>query len=264
MTVRAIAERAALTRAKRVIVKIGSRTLARRRRASSRASPRPSRERTRGTAFVVVSSGAIALGMKKLGYRARPKEMARLQAAAAAGQSLLMRAYEEAFERAELAVAQVLLTHADLADRTRANNARAALGALLEAGARAHPQRERLGGGRRDQVRRQRPARGDGGAARRRRPGRAPQRRRGPARRRRARASPSCATSATEALPHVRKSTRATSGSGGMASKVEAARRATLAGRQRRRGRRARGRHARCACSRARTSGRSSSRRASA
>ncbi len=61
--------------------------------------------------------------------------MARLQAAAAAGQSLLMRAYEEAFGARGLAVAQVLLTHADLADRTRANNARAALGALFDAGA---------------------------------------------------------------------------------------------------------------------------------
>jgi len=61
--------------------------------------------------------------------------MAKLQAAAAAGQSLLMRAYEEAFAENGIAVAQVLLTHADLADRVRGNNARAALGALLDAGA---------------------------------------------------------------------------------------------------------------------------------
>jgi glutamate 5-kinase len=61
--------------------------------------------------------------------------MARLQAAAAAGQCLLMRAYEEAFGREQIAVAQVLLTHADLADRVRANNARAALFALLDANA---------------------------------------------------------------------------------------------------------------------------------
>jgi glutamate 5-kinase len=59
--------------------------------------------------------------------------MALLQAAAAAGQSVLMRTYEDAFARQGLAVAQVLLTHADLADRTRANNARDALHALLEA-----------------------------------------------------------------------------------------------------------------------------------
>jgi glutamate 5-kinase len=125
--------RAAVARARRVIVKIGSRTLAAgdevyRSLAATVAA-------RRGTSFVFVSSGAIALGVKKLGYRARPKEMARLQAAASAGQSLLMRAYEEAFADKGLAVAQVLLTHSDLADRTRANNARAALGALLEAGA---------------------------------------------------------------------------------------------------------------------------------
>lgn len=84
---------------------------------------------------MLVSSGAIALGTRKLGYKSRPKEMARLQAAASAGQSLLMRAYEEAFDRVKIPVAQVLLTHADLADRVRANNARAALSALLDAGA---------------------------------------------------------------------------------------------------------------------------------
>src|SRR5580704_8034343 len=125
--------RAAVERARRVVVKIGSRTLAGGgdifRNLAAAVTER------RDTSFVLVSSGAIALGMKKLGYRARPKEMARLQAAAAAGQSLLMRAYEEAFGARGRAVAQVLLTHADLADRVRANNARAALGALLEAGA---------------------------------------------------------------------------------------------------------------------------------
>ena len=122
-----------VARARRVVVKIGSSALATDSEIFDRLAT--SIEKRRSTAFVVVSSGAIALGMKKLGYRARPKEIARLQAAAAAGQSLLMRAYEEAFAARGLAVAQVLLTYADLADRTRTNNARAALGALLEAGA---------------------------------------------------------------------------------------------------------------------------------
>jgi glutamate 5-kinase len=127
-------ERARVARSRRVVAKIGSRTLAAEgaqvfdHLASTLADHRD-------TTFVIVSSGAIALGVKKLGYRARPKEIAKLQAAAAAGQSLLMRAYEEAFERRGLTVAQVLLTYADLADRTRSNNAREALGALLEAGA---------------------------------------------------------------------------------------------------------------------------------
>jgi glutamate 5-kinase len=123
--------RAALARARRIVVKIGSSTLAGDDGVFARLADAIASRPT--ASFVVVSSGAIALGMRKLGYRARPKEMARLQAAAAAGQSLLMRAYEEAFARRDLAVAQVLLTHADLADRVRANNARAALGALLEA-----------------------------------------------------------------------------------------------------------------------------------
>jgi glutamate 5-kinase len=91
--------------------------------------------RAEGRSVVIVSSGAIALGTKRLGYRARPKEMARLQAAAAAGQPVLMRAYQTAFEAHGITAAQVLLTHADLADRVRANNARAALAALIDAGA---------------------------------------------------------------------------------------------------------------------------------
>src|SRR5271165_4276683 len=126
-------ERATLAGARRIVVKIGSRTVAGDPEIFDRLAA--SIAARREAAFVVVSSGAIALGMKKLGYRTRPKEMARLQAAAAAGQSLLMRAYEEAFAARGMAVAQVLLTHADLADRTRGNNARAALAALLEADA---------------------------------------------------------------------------------------------------------------------------------
>jgi glutamate 5-kinase len=126
-------DRAQVARARRVVVKIGSSVLAGGGDIFDRLAT--GIDKRRSTAFVIVSSGAIALGMKKLGYRARPKEIARLQAAAAAGQSLLMRAYEEAFAARGLTVAQVLLTYADLADRARTNNARAALGALLEAGA---------------------------------------------------------------------------------------------------------------------------------
>lgn len=127
--------RAALRRAKRAVVKIGSASLARDGGAHDRLARAVRALRDGGKLVVLVSSGAIALGTRKLGYAGRPREMARLQAAASAGQSLLMRAYEEAFDRVKLPVAQVLLTHADLADRVRANNARAALSALLEAGA---------------------------------------------------------------------------------------------------------------------------------
>ncbi len=128
------AGRAALTKAQRVVVKVGSRALASDRDLISELATqlaKAGKERS----FVVVSSGAIALGCERLGYRRRPKEMAKLQAAAAAGQSVLMQRYAEAFEREGLVVAQVLLTHADLADRERVNNARQALAALLDAGA---------------------------------------------------------------------------------------------------------------------------------
>ncbi len=129
------AARPACARARRVVVKLGSRTLAADAGVYARLAGDIAGARSAGRHVVLVSSGAIALGTKKLGYKSRPREMAKLQAAAAAGQSLLMRAYEEAFGAEAIPVAQVLLTHADLADRVRANNARAALFELLEAGA---------------------------------------------------------------------------------------------------------------------------------
>ena len=125
--------RAGLHRARRLVVKIGSKSLA--GDAWARLAVDVAKAREGGRQLVVVSSGAIALGVEKLGLKARPKEIAWLQAAAAAGQSVLMQRYEQAFGDVGLKVAQVLLTHADLADRTRTNNARSALAALLEAGA---------------------------------------------------------------------------------------------------------------------------------
>jgi len=120
--------------ASRIVVKIGSSSL-----AAPGAIPRLVADvvalRALGKSIVLVSSGAIAHGYKKLGYKARPKEMAKLQAAAAAGQSQLMYAYESAFGGEGIAVGQVLLTHADLADEARQGNARAALAELAAAGA---------------------------------------------------------------------------------------------------------------------------------
>ncbi len=127
--------RSVVAKAKRIVIKIGSRTLASDRGVYTRLAEAVKKAHGKGRHVVIVSSGAIALGTKKLGFPSRPKEMAKLQAAAAAGQSLLMQAYEEAFVTVSIPVAQVLLTHADLANRTRANNARAALAALLDAGA---------------------------------------------------------------------------------------------------------------------------------
>jgi glutamate 5-kinase len=127
--------RAELKSARRIVVKIGSRAL-----AGDAESPRHLAEQIsaaigRKRSCVLVSSGAIAIGCARLGYKQRPKEMSRLQAAAAAGQSVLMRRYDEAFAAFGVTAAQVLLTHADLADRERLNNAREALAALLDAGA---------------------------------------------------------------------------------------------------------------------------------
>jgi glutamate 5-kinase len=81
---------------------------------------------------IMVSSGAIAEGMKRLGWSARPKEIHALQAAAAVGQMGLAQMYETELSACGLSSAQVLLTHADLADRERYLNARSTLTTLLE------------------------------------------------------------------------------------------------------------------------------------
>ncbi|MGE4450498.1 glutamate 5-kinase [Castellaniella sp.] len=87
-----------------------------------------------GRQLVLVSSGAIAEGMARLGWPRRPKLMSELQAAAAVGQMGLIQAYEAAFARHGVRTAQILLTHEDLADRRRYLNARSTLNTLLALG----------------------------------------------------------------------------------------------------------------------------------
>lgn len=87
--------------------------------------------KTQGCQVVLVSSGAIAEGLKRLGWNTRPKEINELQAAAAVGQMGLVHAYEMGFAEHGLTCAQVLLTHADLADRGRYLNARSTLTTLM-------------------------------------------------------------------------------------------------------------------------------------
>ncbi len=87
-----------------------------------------------GREVVMVSSGAIAEGMKRLGWRERPHEINELQAAAAVGQMGLAHMYETKLRENALGSAQVLLTHADLADRERYLNARSTLLTLLKLG----------------------------------------------------------------------------------------------------------------------------------
>ena len=84
-----------------------------------------------GCEVVLVSSGAIAEGMQRLGWRTRPASIHDLQAAAAVGQMGLVQAYESCFRQHGLHAAQVLLTHADLANRERYLNARTTLTTLL-------------------------------------------------------------------------------------------------------------------------------------
>jgi glutamate 5-kinase len=87
-----------------------------------------------GKEVVLVSSGAIACGMQRLGWAKRPKSVHELQAAAAVGQMGLVQVYEGAFAKYGLQTAQILLTHDDLADRKRYLNARSTLTTLLQLG----------------------------------------------------------------------------------------------------------------------------------
>ena len=83
---------------------------------------------------IMVSSGAVAEGMKRLGWTTRPRQIHELQAAAAVGQMGLAQMYETKLREQGMGSAQVLLTHADLADRERYLNARSTLLTLLELG----------------------------------------------------------------------------------------------------------------------------------
>jgi len=87
-----------------------------------------------GRDVVLVTSGAIAAGMGKLGWKTRPKMIPRQQAAAAIGQSHLMHTYEEIFGKYSQLVAQVLLTQEDISDRKRYTNANNTLSTLLHCG----------------------------------------------------------------------------------------------------------------------------------
>jgi glutamate 5-kinase len=87
--------------------------------------------RERGIEVVIVSSGAVAEGMTRLGWSVRPESVHELQAAAAVGQMGLVQAWESRFQQHQLHTAQVLLTHDDLSDRKRYLNARSTLLTLL-------------------------------------------------------------------------------------------------------------------------------------
>jgi glutamate 5-kinase len=123
----------------RIVLKFGSATLTRTRtpgldlKQFARLSAEVAGLVRRGHECVMVTSGAVAAGTTVLALSERPRDLATAQASAAIGQSKLMRAYEMAFGRHRLNVAQLLLTHSDLDSRTRRANAGNTLERLLAA-----------------------------------------------------------------------------------------------------------------------------------
>ncbi len=123
----------------RVIVKVGSSLVTNEGRGLDHAAiakwaDQIAHLRRMGKQVVLVSSGAVAEGMLRLGFERRPVAIHELQACAAVGQMGLAQIYETSFRAHDLRTAQVLLTHADLADRERYLNARSTLFTLLELG----------------------------------------------------------------------------------------------------------------------------------
>jgi glutamate 5-kinase len=123
--------------AKRIVVKVGSSLVTAEGRGLDRAAltrwaSQIATLAAQGREVVLVSSGAIAEGIARLGWNKRPHAVNELQAAAAVGQMGLVQAYESIFRSHGLHAAQVLLTHEDLADRTRYLNARSTLRTLLD------------------------------------------------------------------------------------------------------------------------------------
>src|SRR5919197_723975 len=125
---------------KRIVLKFGSGILTRAREIDldpkqiAKLSTEVAALVDAGHQCIAVTSAAVAAGISALRLNERPKDLATAQASAAVGQSKLMRAYETAFARYKLNVAQLLLTHSDLDSRTRRMNAKNTLERLLAAG----------------------------------------------------------------------------------------------------------------------------------
>jgi glutamate 5-kinase len=125
-----------ITKAKRVVIKIGSALLTNdglglNREGIEQWVAQMAGLRKQGIEIVLVSSGAVAEGMSRLKWKTRPSALHELQAAAAIGQMGLVQAYESAFQKYGFHTAQVLLTHDDLSNRRRYLNARSTLTTLL-------------------------------------------------------------------------------------------------------------------------------------
>jgi glutamate 5-kinase len=132
--------RAALPHTRRCVIKIGSALLTNAGQGLDLAAisgwvRQMAQLRRLGVEVVLVSSGAVAAGMQRMGFKARPRALHELQALAAIGQMGLVQIYESAFQQHGLHTAQVLLTHDDLAHRERYLNARSTLRTLVGLGA---------------------------------------------------------------------------------------------------------------------------------
>jgi len=128
-----------LAKSRRIVVKIGSSLISNAGAGLDRDAiadwvRQIAELRRRGIETLVVSSGAIAEGMKRLGWTRRPHAVSELQAAAAVGQMGLVQMWESCFSEVGLHTAQVLLTHDDLGDRRRYLNARSTLKSLVALG----------------------------------------------------------------------------------------------------------------------------------
>jgi len=125
-----------LARARRLVIKVGSSLVTNQGHGLDHAALAEWAEqiaelKRRGRQVLLVSSGAVAEGMQRLGWHKRPRHLHELQAAAAVGQMGLVQAYESCFRTHGLHAAQILLTHEDLADRKRYLNARSTLRTLI-------------------------------------------------------------------------------------------------------------------------------------
>ncbi len=134
-----LARPASLSTAQRVVIKVGSSLVTNEGRGLDEAAiaswaAQIAALRQLGKEVVLVSSGAIAEGMKRLNWRSRPTNIDELQAAAAVGQMGLAQVYETQFAQHAIVTAQILLTHDDLSDRKRYLNARSAMFTLLHLG----------------------------------------------------------------------------------------------------------------------------------
>ncbi|MDT8283615.1 MAG: glutamate 5-kinase [Gammaproteobacteria bacterium] len=140
MTARKITTRKDVASSKRWVIKIGSALITNDGRGLNTEAIQSWAEqiahlRSAGKEILLVSSGAVAEGMARIGWKKRPHTLHELQAAAALGQMGLIQNFESCFSKHDIRTAQILLTHEDLSDRKRYLNARSTLKTLLKLGA---------------------------------------------------------------------------------------------------------------------------------